>query len=210
LVGNANIAEISTSGVDLEFNYQTTIPFSLFSDTGEQSLNLNFLGTWTESRASVPVVGQPTTIECSGRFAGQCGEPTPEFKWTSRASFTDGPVTTSLRWRHLGAVDSEDSIVVDPVNGIDYAAFNGINTIDSYDLVDLSFAFAVNENVTINLGVTNLFDTLPGAPEFDDGGTVTNRPNSLLLGDNQEQANTYPSTYDVLGRRYFLSGSFKF
>jgi outer membrane receptor protein involved in Fe transport len=210
LVGNANIAEISTSGVDLEFNYQTTIPFSLFSDTGEQSLNLNFLGTWTESSASVPVVGQPTTIECSGRFAGQCGEPTPEFKWTSRASFTDGPVTTSLRWRHLGAVDSEDSIVVDPVNGIDYAAFNGINTIDSYDLVDLSFAFAVNENVTINLGVTNLFDTLPGAPEFDDGGTVTNRPNSLLLGDNQEQANTYPSTYDVLGRRYFLSGSFKF
>jgi len=28
--------------------------------------------------------------------------------------------------------------------------------------------------------------------------------NPPLMGDNSEQANTYPSTYDVFGRRYFI------
>jgi iron complex outermembrane recepter protein len=57
--------------------------------------------------------------------------------------------------------------------------------------------------------VNNLFDTLPGTPTFD-GIEVANRPNGLLLGDNQEQANTYPSTYDVLGRDFFASIAFSF
>ena len=64
--------------------------------------------------------------------------------------------------------------------------------------------------MTITAGINNLFDKLPGTPQFDAAGFVTNRPNSLLLGDNQEQANTYPSTYDVLGRDFFISANFKF
>ncbi len=31
-----------------------------------------------------------------------------------------------------------------------------------------------------------------------------------LIGSNQEQANTFPSTYDVLGRDYFVSANVKF
>ena len=68
----------------------------------------------------------------------------------------------------------------------------------------------MTENVNFSIGVNNLFDKLPGTPEFDANGVVTNRPNSLLLGDNQEQANTFPSTYDVLGRDFFASVNFKF
>jgi hypothetical protein len=30
------------------------------------------------------------------------------------------------------------------------------------------------------------------------------------IGSNQEQANTYPSVYEVLGRDYFVSASFRF
>ncbi|BDI60410.1 TonB-dependent receptor domain-containing protein [Qipengyuania nanhaisediminis] len=208
LVGNANIASLGVSGVDLEINYTTDVAFGLFEQ--DSRLNFNFLGTYTESSFFVPVVGQPTTVECAGLFAGQCGEPTPEYKWTSRLSWIDGPLTTSVRWRHLDSVDSEDSILVDPTGGIDYTSFNGINTIDSYDLFDLSFSVEASENVTITAGIDNVFDTLPGAPEFDAAGNVTNRPNSLLLGDNQEQANTYPSTYDVLGRKFFVSAAFSF
>jgi len=35
---------------------------------------------------------------------------------------------------------------------------------------------------------------------------IDNRPDKSppLMGDNSEQANTYPSTYDVFGRRYFI------
>ena len=203
-LGGANIANFSVSGVDLEVNYRMTLPFSLLTDTGEQDLNLNFLGTWTESSSSIPDVTNPTNvIECAGFFGAVCDDPTPEFKWVARASFVDGPLTTSFRWRHLSSVNDDD----DTVN---YTAFNGIEKIDAYDLVDLTLAFKASEMVTVTVGVNNLFDTLPGTPTFDAAGNVTNRPNSLLLGDNEEQANTYPSTYDVLGRDFFASVSLKF
>lgn len=203
LVSTANIAELGTSGVDLQINYNTTVPFSLLTGSGESRFGVNFLGTWTESAFSQPLVTDPTIIECSGRFGAGCGGPTPSFKWTSRFNWTDGPLTTSVRWRHLSAVDDND-------DGVDYTQFNGIERIGSYDLIDLTLSFAATENVTVAFGVNNLFNNLPGAPVFDANGTVTNRPNSLLLGDNQEQANTYPSTYDVLGRDFFASVAFSF
>ena len=117
-------------------------------------------------------------------------------------SYIDGPATISLRWRHIGEVTDDDP-------SIDYAAFNGIETIEAVDYFDLSFAFDITESFTLSAGVNNLFDKLPGTPTFN-GIIVDNRPNSLLLGDNQEQANTYPSTYDVLGRDFFISARMQF
>ena len=212
-LGGANIASLGVSGIDLEVGYTTMLPFSFMTDTGEQDLNLSFLGTWTESSTFNPDVADPDLeIECSGFFAGNCGEPTPEFKWTARASFIDGPLTTSLRWRHLDSVDSQDNPIDTDADGnpLFYSDFNGVDRIDTYDLLDLTFSFDASERVNFTFGVNNLFDTLPGTPTFDADGVVTNRPNSLLLGDNQEQANTYPSTYDVLGRDFFVSASLKF
>ncbi|GAA4051639.1 TonB-dependent receptor domain-containing protein [Parerythrobacter jejuensis] len=201
-LGAQNIATLGVSGVDLQVNYSTTIPFSLLTDTGEQTVNLNFLGTWSESSSFQGFPGA-NVVECAGFFGQTCGEPTPSFKWTSRLSFVDGPLTTSIRWRHLSSVEDDDA-------GTDFTAFNGIEDTGAYDLIDLTFSVDVNEQVTLAFGVNNLFDTLPGTPTFDAAGNVTNRPNGLLLGDNQEQANTYPSTYDVLGRDFFVSANFKF
>ena len=140
--------------------------------------------------------------ECAGRFGGNCGQPIASFKWASRFSWVDGPLTMSVQWTHLSGVNDAD-------DAVDYAAFNGIERIGAYDLFDLSLSFEASENVTFSMGVNNLFDTLPGSPTFN-GIEVSNRPNSLLLGDNQEQANTYPSLYDVLGRDFFASIAFSF
>jgi hypothetical protein len=57
--------------------------------------------------------------------------------------------------------------------------------------------------------VNNIFDELPQTPTFN-GIFVSSENDGTLLGDNQEQANTYPSTYDVLGRDFFVSANFKF
>ena len=202
LVSTANIAELGVSGVDLQAAYSTSLPFSLFTDTGEQDFQLSFLGTWTESSFFRPLQTEEEVIECAGLFGATCGDPTASFKWTTRATFSDGPLTTSVRWRHLSGTedDDEDNLFTD---------FNGVERISAYDLIDLTFSFAASEQVVFTVGVNNLFDTLPGTPEFD-GIEVSNRPNDLLLGDNQEQANTYPSTFDVLGRDYFASIVFKF
>ncbi len=206
LVAGVNVAELGTSGVDLEINYRTSVPFSLFTGDGESGLDFSFLGTWTDTFFIQPVADLPAVEECAGLFGGACpntGDPTPSFRWVSRLSWNDGPVTTSLRWRHLSGVDDAD-------DGTDFAAFNGAERIPSYDLFDLTFAVEASENLTITAGIRNLFNKLPGAPEFDANGFVTNTPSGLLLGDNQEQANTYPSTYDVLGRDFFISAGFSF
>jgi outer membrane receptor protein involved in Fe transport len=194
-LGGQNIAAFETSGIDVEVSYDTSVPFSLFTDSREAGLNLSFLGTWTEDYTFNAFPGSEP-LQCAGFFGLRCGQPQPEYKWTSRASLIDGPVTTSVRWRHLGEVEDE-------TGGF------AVDTIDSYDLIDLTLAFEASEQFTVTFGVNNLFDTLPCTPEFD-GIAVTSCDNNLLLGDNQEQANTYPSTYDVLGRRFFVSAAFKF
>lgn len=200
-VGLLNAASLEVAGVDLQVQYSTDLPFSLFGE-GDSRFNMNFNGTWTRQNDFTPVVGLPQVDECAGEFGGNCGEPIASFKWASRFSWIDGPVTTSVRWRHLSAVDDNDDDTL-------YTDFNGIERISAYDLFDLTFSVEASDNLTIAAGVNNLFNTLPGAPEFNNG-VVSNRPNSLLLGDNQEQANTYPSTYDVLGRDFFISAAFKF
>ncbi|MDC8754057.1 TonB-dependent receptor [Erythrobacter sp. sf7] len=202
LVSGINAAKQEVSGVDLQINYNTSLPFSLLTDTGSSRFDLNFNGTWTDKNDFTPVVGRPDVDVCAGQFGGNCGQPIASYKWASRFTWIDGPLTTTVRWRHLSGVDDAD-------DSVDYAAFNGIERISAYDLIDLTFAFEASENVTVAFGVNNLFDTLPGSPTFN-GIVVDNRPNSLLLGDNQEQANTYPSVYDVLGRDFFASVAFSF
>jgi outer membrane receptor for ferrienterochelin and colicin len=106
-----------------------------------------------------------------------CGSPTPKYKWTSRASLITGPLTSSLRWRHLSSTrDDEEEVEFTT------------EEIDDYNLFDLSFAFDISEELSLAAGVNNLFDKKPP-----------------ILGDNQEQANTYPGTFDVLGRDFFVS-----
>lgn len=200
-LGGQNIAELSVKGVDLQMSYNTALPFSLFTDTGEQNLSLSFLGTWTKESSVIEFPGADL-LDCAGLFGNTCGQPTPEYKWTTRASFIDGPVTTSLRWRHLSSVKDDD----DDVN---YAEFNGAEVIPAYDLFDLTFSFAANESMTFTAGVNNIFDKLPQTPTFN-GIIVSSQNDGTLLGDNQAEGNTYPSTYDVLGRDYFVSVNFKF
>lgn len=206
LVAGVNAASFRTAGVDLMVNYDKVLGFGLFGGDNSSRFNFNILGTWTTRSDFTPVSGLPDVNECAGRFGGEClngGQPIPRFKSFARASWIDGPLTTSLRWRHLsGTRDADDAN--------DFAAFNGIERIGSYDLFDLTFGLDVSERLTFTFGINNLFDTLPGTPRFNPDGTVANRPNSLLLGDNQEQANTFPSVFDVLGRDFFIAVNLRF
>lgn len=175
----ANTSLLEVQGIDVQFDYGTRLPFSLMTSESESRLNFFFLGTYTEKSNFTPVQELPDQVnECAGRFGVlACGQPTPKYKWTSRLSLIDGPLTTSLRWRHLSSVRDDD----------DTTDFS-VERVAAYNVYDLSFAFDVTDNFSLAAGVNNLLDKKP-----------------QLIGDNQEQANTYPSTYDVLGRDYFVS-----
>ena len=51
----------------------------------------------------------------------------------------------------------------------------------------------MNDNLRFTLGIDNLLDEEPP-----------------LIGDNQEQANTYPATYDPFGRTIYGSAKIRF
>jgi outer membrane receptor protein involved in Fe transport len=176
---NANIAKLETRGLDFQVDYSRDLGFSMLG-RGSSKVNFFFLGTYTKKFDITPVVGFDTVNECAGRFGQTCGNPRPKYKWSSRLSLIDGPLTSSLRWRHTGKVrDDTGGFTVDKLK--------------AYNLFDLAFSLDATDQVSFSFGVNNLFDKKP-----------------QLIGDNQEQANTYPSVYDVLGRDYFVSASFRF
>ncbi len=183
LILNSNIGRLETRGVDFQLDYNTPLGFSMMGGT-ESRLNFFFLGTYTDRFDITPVADLPDQIdECAGRFGIRaCGSPQPRWKWTSRLSLIDGPMTLSGRWRHIGSVrddDDDTDFIVERLNAKDY--------------FDLAFAFDVSDGLRLTMGVNNLFDTFP-----------------QQLGFNQEQANTFPGTYDVIGRDFFISANLRF
>lgn len=181
LIGNANVAKLQTSGVDFQVDYSVPLSFGVMSN--ESKLSFSTLATYTIKNKFFAVQELSEFTDCAGRFGQSvCGNPQPTWKWNSRLSWLDGPLTTSIRWRHLGKVRDDD-------DATDYVVEN----LKSYDVFDLSLSADVTDNLSLSAGVNNVFNKIP-----------------QLIGDNQEQANTYPGVYDVLGRDFFVSVNFKF
>lgn len=176
--GNANLSAYKAEGVDAQLDYNMPLNFGLLGNTSR--LNFYFLGSYTRKNNYTPVVGLDV-VECAGKFGLNCGNPTPKYKWSSRLSFLDGPLTTTLRWRYVGQTRDDDD---------DTTYF--VERIKAYNLFDLAFSVGVTDTATMNFGINNLFNKKPP-----------------IIGSNQEQANTYPSTFDVLGRDLFVSVNFK-
>ncbi|HEX9932170.1 MAG TPA: TonB-dependent receptor [Allosphingosinicella sp.] len=183
LLLNANSAKLETRGIDFAVDYSQPLSFSLVG--GEESrLNFSFMGTYLDRYRFSPAPEDPTLVTpCEGLFgAAFCDDPYARWKWTTRLSLVDGPMTLSGRWRHISAVEDDDESTI-------YT----FERIGSYDLFDLSMAFDVSDGLRLALGVNNLLDRQP--PQ---------------LGTNAEQSNTYPGTYDPLGRDFFISANLRF
>ncbi|SFR88308.1 TonB-dependent receptor plug domain-containing protein [Sphingomonas jatrophae] len=187
LLGRSNAGRLSTDGIDLGVNWR--------HDFGPALLNLSFQGNWTNSskfRATPISVNR----ECVGFYSANCGYSgsiQPEFSWNQRTTVTVGPADVSLLWRHVDAVRQEPLDVL--ANG---PAFGTFGRIKSYDIFDSSIRFRAAEQLELTITVTNLFDKQPPIV----GGSIGN----VLFGSG----NTYPSTYDALGRRFAFGGRLTF
>jgi outer membrane receptor protein involved in Fe transport len=217
----SNSGRILTDGIDFGANYRR--------DLGFARLNLSFQGNWTNRSEFEPIVpgsvlpaGVPGaggalpesgTRECVGRYGPNCGSPgsagpssapgsiQPEWSWNARSTFSFGDIDLSLLWRHVSGVDAED---VAPcfegtlTNGV----LNGrqVNTckIKAYNWFDLAMRFGVSENFDLTFTVMNLLNKQPPIVGSTIGTTSFN------------SGNTYPSTYDALGRRFAIGGRLKF
>jgi outer membrane receptor protein involved in Fe transport len=174
--------------VDFNVNYTRGIDWGLFG-SGSQ-FSISYRANYLEKFDETPVAGQPTVYECKEAFGNTCGTPRPEYQSMTRFTWTTGPMTASLLWRYLGE-SKDDRITNDGVASNTLA----VPKIDDINYFDLSGSWAFDnalQGLQINMGVTNLTDEKP-----------------TKVGDVQEQSNTFPEMYDVIGRRFFVSATYK-
>ena len=200
---NANISTLKARGVDFQIDYSFDLAdFGLGDNAGALDVNLygaHRLENTFRANPDVPA------IECAGFFGAPCGQTVggvsdPEWKFTARLTYRQDAWTASLRWRYLSsttdarisqasALNAAGIPFPDPTPGIPVAALE----YDAEQYLDLTGTWDVTENLQLRAGINNLFDNSPP-----------------IVGDQQVQANTDPSQYDVLGRRFFVSGKIRF
>lgn len=218
-LGNSNLGIINTDGIDLTASYRRNL--------GLGSVNFAFNGNYTRSNR---FQATPSSIdrECVGFYSPNCGSPAggtgsiqPKFSWNARTTYSIDRYDVSLLWRRIGRVQYEPLQLETELALVNAdLADNGLPPItldspDSADVVgdltdqanraigarnyfDLSLRANVFENLTMTFTVFNFTNTKPPEVGSTVGSTAFN------------SGNTYPSTYDVLGRRYALAAKLKF
>jgi iron complex outermembrane receptor protein len=188
---NENIGGYKTSGIDLAANYSRRLD-------GLGSLGLHFAGTWLNEWELEPLRGAGK-FDCTGFYGSRCSfnrGPLPEWRHKFRLSWaTPWNVDVAATWRHIAKVrheaTSSDSDLSGTVNAVD-------RTLGARDYLDLAFAWNIDKVFAFRGGVNNVFDRDPPI--------VTNGvAGPSVLGNG----NTFPGTYDALGRVVFLSLAMK-
>ena len=192
----ANTGKIATKGFDFSVNY--------FRDFGDIRWSSGFTGNYTDSSTFQAVEGVSTDRECVGLYSSNCASIQPDltFNWRNTVSWNE--LDVSLIWRFISNAkyenrDTDEALIgalPDPRDA-DLGSQN-FNETGDYDLFDLTARYQLTENITVRAIVSNVFDEDPPLTGAFIGATGYN------------SGNTYPSTFDTLGRRYNLSVTARF
>ena len=184
--GDVNAGFLQTKGVDIASNYSYVLPAAL------GRLDINAVGTYVQSFVTEPYAGSGT-YDCAGLYGVKCGTPTPRFRAKVRLTWKpDAPYTLSLQWRYTSQVKFDgNSSNLFLSDGSPYTIIDA--KIPDYNYFDLTGTWKVKQGYTLRFGVNNLFDKQPPAQDSNNYGATG--------GGN---GNTFPGTYDTLGRNIFL------
>ena len=195
-----NIGEVHAEGIDYSVRYSWDL-----GQWGGVEAALD--GTYVMEASYLPS-SDALRVDCVGHYGKQCGlpstvsqstgGPTPEYHFVQRTTWTFGDFDVSYLWRYISGSD------VDPTQGPNStipAAFRTTGesaTIPDYNYIDLAASWQVTDWAKLKFAVTNVTDEEAPFVETETGSTPFN------------SGNTYPSTYDVLGRVFTFGVSTKF
>jgi iron complex outermembrane recepter protein len=147
--------------------------------------DLNFTGTINkylthefQSLTALPVV------DCNGHYGTSCEQPRPEERMIQRTTWNMNNLSLSAQWRHLGKV------TVQPPESANFAP--EFQSISAYDYIDLYASYRFADKYLLSFGAMNVTDKDPPVVGNEAGTTDFN------------SGNTFPGTYDTLGRMYTL------
>ena len=168
---NINIAELETTGVDLQVTYDF--------DVGRQSFRVDYASTYLDQLDQTPFPGG-APIECAGFFGNNCAGqspdekgPAPEYRhrvvgtWMSPWS-----VDVGMTWRFFDETKNDNpGDTVEP-------------TMDAVNYIDLTAAwYIMDDSITLRAAILNVLGEDP--PIFSSSGPA--------LGNG----NTYPTVFDT-------------
>jgi outer membrane receptor protein involved in Fe transport len=180
-----NTAELHTRGLDVAADWRFSLPAPAGSALGSASLSL--AGTWTANAITQPFAGA-RAADCAGYYGPTCGQPRPRWRHILRLNWaTPWGVSVDGAWRFIAAVRL-DASSTQPALAQPFDAANLQLGARSY--FDLSLAWRIDPHLTVRIGANNLFDRDP--PLFAFAGQIGN-------------GNTFPSSYDSLGRFVFVN-----
>lgn len=199
-----NVGELQTKGIEVGASYSMSL-----GGLGRLSLNMN--GTYLDSYKVNN--GLTTPYDCAGLYGPTCsiggstdaGAPLPEWRHKLRATLQtqDGP-SISVQWRHIGPVHAETTTDQPSLAG-DFN-FDPGTRLKPFNYIDASATFTVGSAYTLRLGVNNVFDLEPPLVTSGNAG----RGGSNLCPTGPCNGNTYPATYDALGRYLFAGITLNF
>lgn len=185
---NANTGGLRTSGLDIGANY-TYRPTSLFGIENAR-IGFSYQGSRLFKYNYVPVVGLPIERVCAGTFGRLCtpaGIPLPKWRHNARVTVGTDQAAVSVQYRRITSVRDDNDAVV-------YA----VERLPAKEYVDMTIRMSPADMFDLNIGVSNLFDVQPPLLA------------SAQSGGQGEQTNTFPTTYDVMGRSFFVGTKLRF
>jgi outer membrane receptor protein involved in Fe transport len=186
----SNVGYYQTSGYDLGVTWGYAFANERLGRL-RVSLNGNYTDEWFFQATPNAVLR-----DCLGFYSVACDTatsllsgPRPEFRWNQATTWFFGNFDVGYNWRHI------DGLKEEPGGAVFLPAFS---TIPSYDYVDLSAGWNVTEKIRLSLTVLNVTEEEPPNVGQTIGGTGNN------------SGNTYPQSYDTIGRYFTLGVNVKF
>ncbi len=190
----SNTGNLRTRGIDFTASYGYDL-----SDEFRWSSRL--VGNWTDISTFQAVTGISLNRDCVALYSSSCESIQPRFASNWRNTITwRGDLDVSLNWRYISRNKYENRATDEAFSGTPEGQGRSwdFNVTDAYHLFDLSLRYQVLENLSVTGVVSNLFDKHPPLTGAFIGATGYN------------SGNTYPSTFDTLGRRFSINARLSF
>ncbi|NZA28288.1 TonB-dependent receptor [Luteimonas sp. SJ-92] len=183
VLAQSNLGRLSTDGYDLGVHYGLNLPESY----GRLGFRLDASKVTSHDFQATPA---SINRDCLGYYSTDCGVGPHKFRANLSTVWSLNDLEFSMRWRHTGKMELE---------GLQQGDFlEDFEEISAYNYFDLGMAYNAPFNARFSLNVNNVANKKPPLVGNTIGTTTTN------------SGNTFPQTYDVIGRYITLGATFTF
>ncbi|RJF93358.1 TonB-dependent receptor [Sphingomonas cavernae] len=200
-----NVGTLQTKGIEVNGSYSHSLSFG--------SISASFIGTYLDKYRIDNGLTDP--FDCAGLYGPTCslggttnaGAPLPEWRHKARVTLnTEMGLGFSVQWRYVGEVSAETLEDNESIGAPVSSQFDPGLNIKAQNYIDLATTYAIGENYQFRLGVNNVFDKQPPLVTSGNAG----RAGSNLCPTGPCNGNTYPATYDALGRYVYAGVTLEF